>query len=52
MAVLRNGLFDTQSQQELMTAVLQEQSKHSGENHPAEHDRKELRMKALEARKK
>ena len=35
MAVLRNGLFDTQSQQELMIAVLQEQS-NSGDDHPAE----------------
>ena len=50
MAVLRNGLFDTQSQQELMIAVLQEQS-NSGDDHPAEHDREELRRKALEARK-
>ena len=50
MAVLRNGLFDTQSQQELMTAVLQEQS-NSGDDHPAEHDREELRREALEARK-
>ena len=51
MAVVRNGLFDTQSQQELMTAVLQEQS-NSGDDHPAEHDREERRRKALEARKK
>jgi hypothetical protein len=51
MAVLRNGLFDTQSQQELMIAVLQEQS-NSGDDHPAEHDRQELRRKALEARQK
>jgi len=50
MAVLRNGLFDTQSQQELMTAVLQEESNSCGD-HPAEHDREELRRKALEARK-
>ena len=32
-----------------MIAVLQEQS-NSGDDHPAEHDRKELRRKALEAR--
>jgi len=50
MAVLRNGLFDTQSQQDLMTAVLQEQSQ-SGDDHPAEHDRQKRRRKALEARK-
>ena len=49
MAVLRHGLFDSKSQQELMIAVLQEQS-NSGDDHPAEHDRKELRRKALEAR--
>ena len=51
MAVLRNGLFDTESQQKLMIAVLEEQS-NSGDDHPAEHDREELRRKALEARKK
>ena len=50
MAVLRNGLFDSKSQRELMIAVLQEQS-NSGDDHPAEHDREELRRKALEARK-
>ena len=47
MAVLRHGLFDSKSQQELMIAVLQEQS-NSGDDHPAEHDRNELRRKALE----
>ena len=47
MAVLRNGLFDRQSQQEFQNAVLQEQS-NSGDDHPAEHDRNELRRKALE----
>ena len=53
MAVLRNGWFDGQSQQQqLMMAVLQEQTENTGENPPAEHDRKELRMKALQARKK
>ena len=53
MAVLRNGWFDGQSQQQqLMMAVLQEQVENTGENPPAEHDRKELRMKALQARKK
>ena len=51
MAVLRNGLFDPQSQQQLMTAVLQEQSQ-SGDDHPDEHDRQKRRRKALEARKK
>ena len=51
MAVLRNGLFDTQSQQELMTAVLQEQS-NSGDDHLAEHNKKELRRNAFEARRK
>ena len=34
-----------------MLAVLEEQS-NSGDDHPAEHDREELRRKALEARKK
>ena len=33
-----------------MIAVLQEQS-NSGDDHPAEHDRKELKRKALKARK-
>ena len=51
MAVLRNGLFDSKSQRELMIAVLQEQS-NSGGDHPAEHDRKEHRRKALEARQR
>ena len=51
MAVLRNGLFDSKSQRELMIAVLQEQS-NSGDDHPAEHDRKEHRRKALEARQR
>ena len=57
-AVLRNGLFDIRSQRELVIAVLQEQSI-SGGSHlavesavVAEHDREELRRKALEARKK
>ena len=48
MAVLRNGFFDITSQQELMVAVLQEQS-NSGGDHPAEHDREERRRDALEA---
>ena len=51
MAVLRNGLFDSKSQRELMIAVLQEES-NSGDDHPAEHDRKEHRRKALEARQR
>ena len=51
LAVLRNGLFDTQSQQEFMIAVLQKQS-NSGGDHPVEHDREKLRSEALEARKK
>ena len=50
MAVLRNGLFDHTSQRDLMIAVLQEQS-NSGDEHPAEHDRKELKKNALKARK-
>ena len=49
MAVLRNGLFDSKSQRELLIAVLQEQS-NSGDDQPAEHDCKELRRKALQAR--
>jgi len=51
MAVLRNGLFDPQSQQQLMTAVLQEQAENTAENPPAGYDKKELRVKALQARK-
>jgi hypothetical protein len=51
MAVLRNGLFDIQSQQELMNAILQEQS-NSGDDSPAGRDKQKLRRKALEAREK
>ena len=50
MAILRNGWFDTNTQQELITAVLQEQS-NSGDNRPAEQDRKKLRRMALDARR-
>ena len=45
MAVLRNGLFDRQSQQEFQNAVLQEQS-NSGDDHPAGHDKQKLSRKA------
>ena len=50
MAVLRHVLFDSKSQQELMIAVLHEQS-NSVDDPPAEHDRKKLRRNALNARK-
>ena len=50
MAVLRHGLFDSKSQQELLIAVLHEQS-NSVDDPPAEHDRKKLRRNALNARK-
>ena len=52
MAVLRNGLFDSQSQQDLLLAVLQERSQHKGEQQPSEREQKEFRKKALAARKK
>ena len=52
MAVLRNGMFDSQSQQDLMLAVLQERSKHKGEKHLSRREAHELRTKALAARKK
>ena len=54
LAVLRNGIFDTRSQQELMIAVLQEQNDlmNSDDDHSPEQDKKELRGKALEAQQK
>ena len=51
MAVLRNGWFDSQNQQELLLAVMQAGSD-SGDTHPTVQDKRKLRKNALVARKR
>ena len=51
MAVLRNGFFDSQTQQELLQAVLQERTEKKDEVQPSQRERNELRKKAQAARK-
>ena len=51
-ALLRNGFFDSHSQQGLMLAVLQEQAKRKGEQARSKEDSTKLRREALAERKK
>ena len=51
-ALLRNGFFDSHSQQGLMLAVLQEQAKRKGEQPRSKEDSTKLRKEAWAERKK